>query len=59
VASKFASAGYADINTNGSYVGGQVRQYGNFSFSRVYQAGHEGMFYSMPKSAICNALARF
>lgn len=39
--SKFREAGYADIQTNKSYVGGQVRQYGNFSFSRVYQAGHE------------------
>jgi carboxypeptidase D len=38
---KFHTAGYADIHTNASYVGGQVRQYGNFSFSRVYEAGHE------------------
>ena len=37
----FREAGYADIQTNSSYVGGQVRQHGNFSFSRVYQAGHE------------------
>ena len=37
----FAAAGYADIQVNSSYVGGQVRQHGNFSFSRVYQAGHE------------------
>ena len=36
-------AGYAPIRVNDSYVGGQVRQYGNLSFSRVYQAGHEGM----------------
>jgi carboxypeptidase C (cathepsin A) len=33
---RFRSAGYAPIQTNLSYVGGQVRQYGNFSFSRVY-----------------------
>lgn len=26
---------------NDSYVGGMVRQYGNFSFTRVFQAGHE------------------
>ncbi|KAL2363889.1 hypothetical protein RJZ56_003175 [Blastomyces dermatitidis] len=39
-ASRFRAAGYADIKTNSSYIGGQVRQYGNFSFSRVYQAGH-------------------
>jgi carboxypeptidase C (cathepsin A) len=40
-AAQFHAAGYAPIRTNGSYVGGQVRQYGNFSFSRVYEAGHE------------------
>ncbi|EEH06079.1 carboxypeptidase [Histoplasma capsulatum G186AR] len=38
--SRFRAAGYSDIRTNSSYVGGQVRQYGSFSFSRVYQAGH-------------------
>jgi carboxypeptidase C (cathepsin A) len=32
----FRSAGYESIQTNSSYVGGSVRQYGNFSFSRVY-----------------------
>lgn len=37
---QFHSAGYTDIQVNSSYVGGQVRQYGNFSFSRVYEAGH-------------------
>lgn len=37
----FASAGYAPINANDSYVGGYVRQYGNLSFSRVFEAGHE------------------
>ena len=36
----FYSAGYADIVTNASYVGGAVRQYGNLSFSRIYDAGH-------------------
>ncbi|KAH0541833.1 hypothetical protein FGG08_003716 [Glutinoglossum americanum] len=40
-ADNFRKAGYQSIEVNGSYVGGQVRQYGNFSFSRVYQAGHE------------------
>jgi carboxypeptidase D len=40
-ASKFRAAGYTDLQTNGSYVGGQTRQYGNFSFTRVYEAGHE------------------
>ncbi|KAI0406966.1 carboxypeptidase S1 [Xylaria palmicola] len=38
---KFHAAGYADIVVNDTYVGGQVRQYGNLSFSRVYEAGHE------------------
>lgn len=37
----FHAAGYANITTNASYVGGQVRQHGNFSFSRVFQSGHE------------------
>ena len=36
----FRAAGYAPIVVNESYVGGQVRQHGNLSFSRVYQAGH-------------------
>ncbi|KAI0971009.1 carboxypeptidase S1 [Xylaria arbuscula] len=37
----FHAAGYTDIVVNDTYVGGQVRQYGNLSFSRVYEAGHE------------------
>lgn len=36
----FKAAGYENIRVNDSYIGGQVRQHGNFSFSRVYQAGH-------------------
>ena len=36
----FYSAGYADIVINNTYVGGAVRQYGNLSFSRIYDAGH-------------------
>ncbi|MCJ1231921.1 hypothetical protein MMC12_008600 [Toensbergia leucococca] len=36
----FAAAGYTPIVVNASYIGGQVRQFGNLSFSRVYQAGH-------------------
>ncbi|KAJ6155619.1 hypothetical protein N7470_006185 [Penicillium chermesinum] len=40
-ASAFRAAGYAPVRTNSTYVGGQVRQHGNFSFTRVYQAGHE------------------
>ncbi|KAF2771203.1 alpha/beta-hydrolase, partial [Teratosphaeria nubilosa] len=36
----FRAAGYAPIQTNSSYTGGLVRQYGNLSFSRIYEAGH-------------------
>ena len=36
----FYAAGYADIIVNNSYVGGVVRQSGNLSFSRIYDAGH-------------------
>jgi carboxypeptidase C (cathepsin A) len=38
--SRFSEAGYAPIIVNDSYIGGVVRQFGNLSFSRVYQAGH-------------------
>ncbi|KAI0444450.1 carboxypeptidase S1 [Xylaria telfairii] len=37
---KFHAAGYTDIVINDTYVGGQVRQYGNLSFSRVFESGH-------------------
>ena len=36
---KFAQAGYAPLTVNGRETGA-VRQFGNFSFSRIYQAGH-------------------
>lgn len=36
----FPNAGYAPIIVNTSYIGGVVRQYGNLSFSRIYDAGH-------------------
>ncbi len=39
-ASLFAAAGYAPIIVNTTYIGGVVRQYGNLSFSRIYDAGH-------------------
>ncbi|KAI0997993.1 Carboxypeptidase S1 A [Podosphaera aphanis] len=39
-ASLFPAAGYAPIIVNSSYIGGAVRQYGNLSFSRIYDAGH-------------------
>lgn len=36
----FPAAGYSPIIVNKSYVGGEVRQFANLSFSRVYQSGH-------------------
>lgn len=42
---EFSQAGYAPIVSLDG-VGGFVRQFGNFSFSRVFQAGHEGMLSS-------------
>ena len=46
----FFASGYADIIVNNSYVGGQVRQYGNLSFSRIYDAGHLVPYYQ-PETA--------
>jgi hypothetical protein len=39
----FHTAGYANLTTNFGYLGGVVRQAGSLSFSRVFEAGHEGM----------------
>ncbi len=41
-ADDFRNAGYEFVHTNASYNGGVVRQYGNFSFTRMFQAGHGG-----------------
>ncbi|KAG4029948.1 hypothetical protein MFRU_014g02390 [Monilinia fructicola] len=41
---EFAAAGYAPFLVNGTEYG-EVRQYGNFSFLRVYEAGHEVPYY--------------
>jgi carboxypeptidase C (cathepsin A) len=47
----FAAAGYAQIETNETYVGGLVRQAGKLSFSRVFQSGHEVPYYQ-PETAL-------
>ena len=39
----FRRSGYAPIEVSPFFTGGQVRQYGNLSFSRVYQSGHMGI----------------
>lgn len=49
-AEKFPAAGYAPIKVNGSFVGGEVRQFGNLSFCRVYRAGHS-VASSQPETA--------
>ena len=41
---EFAAAGYQAFMVDGVEYG-EVRQYGNFSFTRVYEAGHEVPFY--------------
>lgn len=42
--SEFAAAGYAPFVVDDTEYG-EVRQYGNFSFLRIYEAGHEVPFY--------------
>ena len=36
----FLTAGYAAVIVNSSYIGGVVRQFGNLSFTRIYDSGH-------------------
>ncbi|KAL2012769.1 hypothetical protein VTN00DRAFT_294 [Thermoascus crustaceus] len=43
-ADKFRAAGYAPMTVNGIEYG-ETREYGNFSFTRVYEAGHEVPYY--------------
>ncbi|KAH0337683.1 alpha/beta-hydrolase, partial [Aureobasidium melanogenum] len=45
ISSSFSKAGYTKFETNASYTGGLTRQYGNLSFTRVFQAGHEVSYY--------------
>ncbi|RCI16686.1 hypothetical protein L249_2687 [Ophiocordyceps polyrhachis-furcata BCC 54312] len=46
----FPAAGYAPIVVNSSYIGGDVRQFANLSFSRIFQAGHSAPWYQ-PETA--------
>lgn len=43
-ASKFRASGYTPLNVDGVQYG-ETREYGNLSFTRVYQAGHEVPYY--------------
>jgi carboxypeptidase C (cathepsin A) len=47
---QFSEAGYAEVVVNSSYVGGAVKQYGNLSFVRIYDAGHQAPAYQ-PETA--------
>lgn len=40
----FENAGYANLTTSDGRVHGQVKQAGGFSFTRIYEAGHEVPF---------------
>ncbi|KAF1979106.1 peptidase S10, serine carboxypeptidase [Bimuria novae-zelandiae CBS 107.79] len=42
--SSFRSAGYTPFLVNGTEYG-ETREYGNFSFTRIYEAGHEVPYY--------------
>ncbi|KAI1451907.1 carboxypeptidase S1 [Annulohypoxylon moriforme] len=41
----FSQAGYVDIVTSDNVTHGQVKQAGKFSFTRIYESGHEVPFY--------------
>ncbi|CEJ94632.1 hypothetical protein VHEMI10151 [[Torrubiella] hemipterigena] len=41
----WAKAGYVNVTTSDNEVHGQVKQSGQFSFTRVYESGHEVPFY--------------
>jgi len=47
---QFAKAGYAPFMVDGTEYG-EVRECGNFSFTRVYEAGHEVPYYQ-PKASL-------
>ena len=46
---EFAAAGYEAFTVDGVEYG-EVRQYGNFSFLRIYEAGHEVPYYQRKSS---------
>ncbi|KAI1384421.1 alpha/beta-hydrolase [Hypoxylon trugodes] len=41
----YADAGYTDLITSDNITHGQVKQAGKFSFTRIYESGHEVPFY--------------
>ena len=41
---EFSAAGYEAMVVDGTEYG-EVRQYGNFSFARIYESGHEIPYY--------------
>jgi carboxypeptidase C (cathepsin A) len=41
---QFRAAGYEAMMVDGTEYG-EVRQYGNFSFARIYESGHEVPYY--------------
>lgn len=47
----FNAAGYQPFLVNGVEYG-EVRQYGNYSFLRIYEAGHEVPYYQRMSSTI-------
>lgn len=55
----FSNSGYADLVTNATYNGGVVRQHGNLSFARVFQAGHLRRWYTTNRATradyLCSA----
>ncbi|KAI1308579.1 Alpha/Beta hydrolase protein [Xylaria venustula] len=47
---EFAASGYSPFLVNGTEYG-ESKQYGNFSFTRIYESGHEIPYYQ-PKAAL-------
>ena len=47
----FRAAGYEAMVVDGTEYG-EVRQYGNFSFARIYESGHEVPYYQRKSSFI-------